>query len=378
MSDKALKTIAPIQEIIADLRAGKMIILVDEEDRENEGDLVLAADHVSAETINFMAKHGRGLICLTLTRERCQQLNLPLMVRDNGTALGTNFTISIEAASGVTTGISAADRARTIQAAVERHAKPSDLVQPGHIFPLMAQPGGVLIRSGHTEAGCDLALLAGCSPTAVICEIMKDDGSMARLPDLLEFAKNHGLKIGSIADLIQYRSQNESIVVREGIREFNTPWGKFQGVVYRDRPSSAIHLALIKGIPTENIETLVRVHEPATVLDLLDTAATTHSWPLAKALQTLAAAPVGVAVLLNVAGISAPNDVSWLERFQKLTNAPPNKALQRKPDFRSYGIGAQILKDLQVGKMRLLGNPGPTPSLSGYKLEITGHTPFAE
>jgi len=378
MTDKALKTIAPIQEIIADLRAGKMIILVDEEDRENEGDLVLAADHVSAETINFMAKHGRGLICLTLTRERCQQLNLPLMVRDNGTALGTNFTISIEAASGVTTGISAADRARTIQAAVARHAKPSDLVQPGHIFPLMAQPGGVLIRSGHTEAGCDLALLAGCSPTAVICEIMKDDGSMARLPDLLEFAKNHGLKIGSIADLIQYRSQNESIVVREGIREFNTPWGKFQGVVYRDRPSSAIHLALIKGIPTENIETLVRVHEPATVLDLLDTAATTHSWPLAKALQTLAAAPVGVAVLLNVAGISAPNDVSWLERFQKLTNAPPNKALQRKPDFRSYGIGAQILKDLQVGKMRLLGNPGPTPSLSGYKLEITGHTPFAE
>ncbi len=378
MADKALKTIAPKQEIIADLRAGKMIILVDEEDRENEGDLVLAADHVSAETINFMAKHGRGLICLTLTRERCQQLNLPLMVRDNGTALGTNFTISIEAASGVTTGISAADRARTIQAAVARHAKPSDLVQPGHIFPLMAQPGGVLIRSGHTEAGCDLALLAGCSPTAVICEIMKDDGSMARLPDLLEFAKNHGLKIGSIADLIQYRSQNESIVVREGIREFNTPWGKFQGVVYRDRPSSAIHLALIKGIPTENIETLVRVHEPATVLDLLDTAATTHSWPLAKALQTLAAAPVGVAVLLNVAGISAPNDVSWLERFQKLTNAPPNKALQRKPDFRSYGIGAQILKDLQVGKMRLLGNPGPTPSLSGYKLEITGHTPFAE
>ncbi len=378
MSDKALKTIAPIQEIIADLRAGKMIILVDEEDRENEGDLVLAADHVSAETINFMAKHGRGLICLTLTRERCQQLNLPLMVRDNGTALGTNFTISIEAASGVTTGISAADRARTIQAAVARHAKPSDLVQPGHIFPLMAQPGGVLIRSGHTEAGCDLALLAGCSPTAVICEIMKDDGSMARLPDLLEFAKNHGLKIGSIADLIQYRSQNESIVVREGIREFNTPWGKFQGVVYRDRPSSAIHLALINGIPTENIETLVRVHEPATLLDLLDTAATTHSWPLAKALQTLAAAPVGVAVLLNVAGISAPNDVSWLERFQKLTNAPPNKALQRKPDFRSYGIGAQILKDLQVGKMRLLGNPGPTPSLSGYKLEITGHTPFAE
>ena len=378
MSDKQPMALAPILEIIADLRAGKMIILVDEEDRENEGDLVLAADHVSAEAINFMAKHGRGLICLTLTRERCQQLNLPLMVRDNGTTLGTNFTISIEAASGVTTGISAADRARTIQVAVAPHAKPDDLVQPGHIFPLMAQPGGVLIRSGHTEAGCDLALLAGGSPTAVICEIMKDDGSMARLPDLIVFAKEHGLKIGSIADLIQYRSQNESIVVREGSREFNTPWGKFHGVVYRDRPSSAIHLALVKGTPTEDQETLVRVHEPATVLDFLDTVATTHSWPLAKALEALAAAPVGVAVLLNVAGVSAPNDASWLARFARLTSASPNKALQRKPDFRSYGIGAQILKDLQVGKMRLLGNPGPTPSLSGYKLEITGHTPFVE
>jgi 3,4-dihydroxy 2-butanone 4-phosphate synthase/GTP cyclohydrolase II len=199
--------ISPVQEIVAELRAGKMIILVDEEDRENEGDLVLAADHVNAEAINFMAKHGRGLICLTLSKERCQQLNLPLMVRENGTALGTNFTVSIEAASGVTTGISAADRARTIQAAVAPNAKPNDLVQPGHVFPLMAQPGGVLIRSGHTEAGCDLASLAGCSPTAVICEIMKDDGNMARLPDLLEFAKAHQLKIGTIADLIQYRSQ---------------------------------------------------------------------------------------------------------------------------------------------------------------------------
>ena len=223
MPNVSLPAISPVHEIVADLRAGKMIILVDEEDRENEGDLVLAADHVSAEAINFMAKHGRGLICLTLTKERCQQLNLPLMVRENGTALGTNFTVSIEAASGVTTGISAADRARTIQAAVAPTAKPADLVQPGHVFPLMAQPGGVLIRSGHTEAGCDLASLAGCSPTAVICEIMKDDGSMARLPDLIEFAKAHQLKIGTIADLIQYRSQTESIVLREGVREFASP-----------------------------------------------------------------------------------------------------------------------------------------------------------
>ena len=280
--------LAPTQEIIAELRAGRMVILVDEEDRENEGDLVIAADHVSPEAINFMAKHGRGLICLTLTRERCQQINLPLMVRDNGTSMGTNFTVSIEAASGVTTGISAADRAHTISVAVAAKAKPNDLVQPGHIFPLMAQPGGVLIRSGHTEAGCDLAALAGCSPTSVICEIMKDDGTMARLPDLLEFAKEHQLKIGSIADLIQYRSQHESIVIREGEREFATPWGNFQGIIYRDTPSSCIHIALVKGKPSENQETLVRVHEPLTVLDFLEAKSSTHSWPLAQALHEIA------------------------------------------------------------------------------------------
>ena len=371
-------TLASTEEIIAELRAGKMVILVDEEDRENEGDLVLAADHVTAEAVNFMAKHGRGLICLTLTRERCQQINLPLMVRDNGTSMGTNFTVSIEAASGVTTGISAADRALTIKTAVAPNAKPSDLVQPGHIFPLMAQPGGVLIRSGHTEAGCDLAAMAGCSPTSVICEIMKDDGSMARLPDLLEFAKEHQLKIGSIADLIQYRSQHESIVVREGTREFITPWGKFQGIIYRDTPSSCIHIALVNGKPSEAQETLVRVHEPITVLDFLDANVSTHSWPLAKALEELAAAPAGVAVLLNASGIAAPNDQDWLAQFQKLNQSQEDakKPLTRKTDFRSYGIGAQILKDIGVGKMRLLANPSPVPSLSGYKLEVTGYKPY--
>ena len=372
-------TLAPTDEIIAELRAGKMVILVDEEDRENEGDLVLAADHVSADAINFMAKHGRGLICLTLTQERCQQLNLPLMVRNNGTSMGTNFTVSIEAASGVTTGISAADRALTIKTAVAKNAKPSDLVQPGHIFPLMAQPGGVLIRSGHTEAGCDLAAMAGCSPTSVICEIMKDDGSMARLPDLLEFANTHQLKIGSIADLIQYRSQHESIVTREGEREFITPWGKFQGIVYRDTPSSCIHLALVNGKPTETTETLVRVHEPVTALDFLDATVSTHSWPLAKALQQLASAPSGVAVLLNAAGIAAPNDINWLAQFHQLNGSPAKTSaapLARKTDFRSYGIGAQILKDIGVGKMRLLANPKPVPSLSGYKLEVTGYMPY--
>ena len=371
-------TLASTEEIIADLRAGKMVILVDEEDRENEGDLVLAADHVTAEAVNFMAKHGRGLICLTLTRERCQQLNLPLMVRDNGTAMGTNFTVSIEAASGVTTGISAADRALTIKAAVAPNAKPSDLVQPGHVFPLMAQPGGVLIRSGHTEAGCDLAAMAGCSPTSVICEIMKDDGSMARLPDLLEFAKEHQLKIGSIADLIKYRSQHESIVVREGQREFITPWGKFEGVIYRDTPSSCVHIALVHGKPSESQETLVRVHEPVTVLDFLDSQVSNHSWPLAQALQQIAAAPAGVAVLLNASGIAAPNDQDWLAQFQKLNQSKDEvkKPLARKTDFRSYGIGAQILKDIGVGKMRLLANPNPVPSLSGYKLEVTGYQPY--
>jgi 3,4-dihydroxy 2-butanone 4-phosphate synthase / GTP cyclohydrolase II len=371
-------TLASTEEIIAELRAGKMVILVDEEDRENEGDLVLAADHISAEAVNFMAKYGRGLICLTLTRDRCQQLNLPLMVRDNGTSMGTNFTVSIEAATGVTTGISAADRALTIKTAAAPNAKPSDLVQPGHIFPLMAQPGGVLIRSGHTEAGCDLAAMAGCSPTAVICEIMKDDGSMARLPDLFEFAKEHQLKIGSIADLIQYRSQHESIVVREGAREFITPWGKFQGIIYRDTPSSCVHIALVNGKPMESQETLVRVHEPVTVLDFLDSQTSTHSWPLAQALQQITSAPAGVAVLLNAAGIAAPNDQDWLAQFQKL-NQPqdePKKPLSRKTDFRSYGIGAQILKDLGVGKMRLLANPNPVPSLSGYKLEVTGYQAY--
>jgi 3,4-dihydroxy 2-butanone 4-phosphate synthase/GTP cyclohydrolase II len=366
------------EEIIADLRAGKMVVLVDEEDRENEGDLVLAADHVTAEAVNFMAKHGRGLICLTLTRERCQQLNLPLMVRDNGTSMGTNFTVSIEAATGVTTGISAADRALTIKTAVAANAKPSDLVQPGHIFPLMAQPGGVLIRSGHTEAGCDLAAMAGCSPTSVICEIMKDDGSMARLPDLLEFAKEHQLKIGSIADLIQYRSQHESIVVREGQREFITPWGKFKGIIYRDTPSSGVHIALVHGKPSETQETLVRVHEPVTVLDFLESQISNHSWPLAQALHQIAAAPAGVAVLLNAAGIAAPNDQDWLAQFQKLNQSKDEvkKPLARKTDFRSYGIGAQILKDIGVGKMRLLANPNPVPSLSGYNLEVTSYQPY--
>jgi 3,4-dihydroxy 2-butanone 4-phosphate synthase/GTP cyclohydrolase II len=246
-----------------------MVILVDEEDRENEGDLVLAADHVTPEAINFMARFGRGLICLTLTRERCERLRLPPMTSRNGTAHGTAFTVSIEAAEGVTTGISAADRARTVQAAVARDAQPSDLVQPGHIFPLQAQDGGVLMRAGHTEAGCDLAAMAGLSPAAVICEIMNDDGTMARLPDLQVFAREHGVKIGTIADLIAFRSHNESLIERVGQRSLVTPQGPFEAIVYRDR-SGGVHLALRHGRWTPGTEVLVRVHEPFTALDLLE------------------------------------------------------------------------------------------------------------
>ena len=279
-------SISSVEDIVADMRAGRIVILVDEEDRENEGDLVLAADHVTPEAINFMARFGRGLVCLTLTRERCERLKLPPMAVRNGTKLATAFTVSIEAAEGVTTGISAADRARTVQAAVARGAKADDLVQPGHIFPLQAVDGGVLMRAGHTEAGCDLAAMAGCSPAAVICEIMKDDGTMARLPDLQLFAAEHGLKIGTIADLIEYRSRNESLIQRAGERRLATAQGEFLCTAYRDR-TGGLHLALTHGSWTPADEVLVRVHEPLSVLDLLDAGACGHSWPLPKALAAI-------------------------------------------------------------------------------------------
>src|SRR5438093_6481727 len=256
-----VSSISPIPQIIDEIKAGRMVVLVDEEDRENEGDLVLAAEHVTPEAINFMAKHGRGLICLTLTRDRCERLQLPPMASRNGTRHGTAFTVSIEAATGVTTGISAADRARTVAAAVAKEAKASDLVQPGHIFPLQAQDGGVLMRAGHTEAGCDLAGMAGLEPAAVICEIMKDDGTMARLPDLEIFAKEHGLKIGTIADLIEYRSRNETLIERVNRRKLLTAQGEFDCSAFRDR-AGGLHLALTRGSWTADDEVLVRVHEP--------------------------------------------------------------------------------------------------------------------
>jgi 3,4-dihydroxy 2-butanone 4-phosphate synthase/GTP cyclohydrolase II len=358
--------ISPIPELVAELAAGRMIILVDEEDRENEGDLVLAADHVSPEAINFMAKHGRGLICLTLTRERCERLQLPPMASRNGTAHGTAFTVSIEAAQGVTTGISAADRARTVQAAVAREARPSDLVQPGHIFPLQAQDGGVLMRAGHTEAGCDMAAMAGLSPTSVICEIMNDDGSMARLPDLEVFAKVHGLKIGTIADLIHYRSRNESLVTAAGRRVLQTAQGAFDCHVFRDR-SGGVHLALVKGAWAPGEEVLVRVHEPLSVLDLLDAGnGSRHSWPLPKALAMLQSQPHGVAVLLNCSAGAADSLVGTL---LPRADSPP---LAAPMDLRTYGVGAQILRELGVTRMKLLGSPRRMPSMTGYGLEVTG------
>ena len=358
-------SLSPIPDIIAELKAGHMVVIVDDEDRENEGDLVMAAEFVTPEAINFLAKHGRGLICLTLTESRCRQLNLPLMVRDNRAPLGTAFTMSIEAASGVTTGISAHDRARTIQVAVAPDARPDDLVQPGHVFPLMAQTGGVLVRAGHTEAGCDLASLGGLQPAAVICEILKDDGSMARLPDLVAFAHEHGLKIGSIADLIHFRSRNESLVRRVTEREIHTVHGAFRLIAYIEKPSGTAHLALVRGEPEPHAETLVRVHEPLSVLDLLETSATTHSWSVEEALAAIAAAGKGVIVLLNCAE-------SGGDLIERVASATKPKAPARN-DLLTYGIGAQILRDLKVRRMKLMANPRKMPSMAGWELEVTGY-----
>jgi 3,4-dihydroxy 2-butanone 4-phosphate synthase/GTP cyclohydrolase II len=357
--------ISPIQDIIADMKAGRMVVLVDEEDRENEGDLVMGAEFVTAEAINFMARYGRGLICLTLTGERCRELNLPLMVANNRSPLGTNFTVSIEAAEGVTTGISAADRARTVRAAIRADASSHDIVQPGHIFPLMAQEGGVLVRAGHTEAGCDLARLAGLTPASVICEILKDDGEMARLPDLEIFAEQHGVKIGSIADLIHYRSSTESFVMRAAERDINTVHGRFRLYAYSDRIASETHLALVRGKPGPAQEVLVRVHEPLSVIDLLDTGSTGHSWNFHDALEAIARAECGVIVLLHRQEAAA----DLLERARPGRPAgPPSKIA-----LRNYGIGAQILKDLGVRKMKLMTLPRPMPSMAGFDLEVTGY-----
>ncbi len=358
--------ISPIPELVAELAAGRMLILVDEEDRENEGDLLMAAEHVTPEAINFMARYGRGLICLTLTRERCERLRLTPMTASNGTRHGTAFTVSIEAASGVTTGISAADRARTVQAAVARDAAPAHLVQPGHIFPLQAQDGGVLMRAGHTEAGCDLARMAGLTPAAVICEIMNDDGTMARLPDLEIFAREHRLKIGTIADLIEHRSRHETLIERIGRRTLATSQGDFECSSFRDR-TGGLHLALAHGRWTPHDEVLVRVHEPLTVLDLLDASAAGHSWALPKALAAIQAAPCGAALLLNCSDSGAVLADQLQTTVGDGRNPPPAQI-----DLRTYGVGAQILRELGISRMKLLGSPRRMPSMAGYGLEVTG------
>jgi 3,4-dihydroxy 2-butanone 4-phosphate synthase/GTP cyclohydrolase II len=362
--------ISPVEEIVAEMRAGRMVILVDEEDRENEGDLVLAADHVTPEAINFMAKYGRGLICLTLTRERCEYLKLPPMAARNGAVFSTAFTVSIEAAEGVTTGISAADRARTVQAAVAPGALPTDLVQPGHIFPLQAVDGGVLMRAGHTEAGCDLSGMAGCSPAAVICEIMNDDGTMARLPDLQVFAAEHGLKIGTIADLIQHRSRHDSLVEKVGTRALSTPYGEFVAHAFRDKPSQSVHIALVKGQWSPGDVVPARVHEPLSVLDMLETSRPMHSWGLPDSLRYIEAQGQGVVVLLNC-GESAEQLLQQFAGTARAAQAP----VRGQMDLRTYGIGAQILRASGVRKMKLMGQPRRMPSMTGYGLEIVGYIP---
>jgi 3,4-dihydroxy 2-butanone 4-phosphate synthase / GTP cyclohydrolase II len=359
-----MSAISSTAEIIADIKAGRMVILVDEEDRENEGDLVMAAQFVTPEAVNFMARYGRGLICLTLTEARCEQLNLPLMVRDNRASMGTNFTVSIEAATGVTTGISAQDRARTIQAAVAPGAKVDDIVQPGHIFPLKAQKGGVLVRAGHTEAGCDVAAMAGVEPASVICEILKDDGTMARLPDLIEFAKEHKLKIGTIADVIRERSRSESLIRRVTERTIETPYGPFRLIAYLEKLSSEAHLALVRGDIEPGSETLVRVHAPLSVVDLLDAGSEAHTWSVNQSLQRIAQEGKGVMVFINCGETTA-------QLLDRVAEAPRQKSHSRS-ELLTTGIGAQILRDLNVGRMRVLATPRKMPSMTAWQLDVTG------
>ncbi|MFO8156489.1 MAG: bifunctional 3,4-dihydroxy-2-butanone-4-phosphate synthase/GTP cyclohydrolase II [Pseudomonadota bacterium] len=357
------------EDIIDDIRQGKMVVIMDDEDRENEGDLLMAASWSRPEDINFMARYGRGLICLTLTEQRCRQLNLPLMVNDKNPGESTNFTVSIEAAEGVTTGISAADRAVTVRAAVDANAGPDDLVQPGHIFPLMAQPGGVLTRAGHTEAGCDLARLAGLEPAAVIVEILNEDGTMARRPDLETFAAEHGLRMGTIADLIEYRLRNEQTVERVADTRMPTVHGDFRMVAFRDLSDQRLHWALVKGEPEPETPTLVRVHVHDGLCDAVLSRRGECGWPLDDALARLAEAESGVAVILR----PPENEQAMLNRLRDWELRDQGVELPGEgasDDLRTYGIGAQILTELGVRRMRVLSAPKRLHALSGYGLEV--------
>jgi len=358
-----------IGDIIADIREGKMVIMVDDEDRENEGDLLMAAELVRPEDVNFMATHGRGLICLTLSRERCAQLRLPLMVSDTDEHHATNFTISIEAAEGITTGISAHDRARTIKAAVAADARPDDLSQPGHIFPVMAQPGGVLTRAGHTEAGCDLARLAGLASAAVIVEILKEDGSMARRPDLEKFARKRGIRIGTIADLIRYRLEHERNIERITETTVDTAHGKLTMYCYDDRINQAVHVALVKGDLSGSDNPLVRVHLQDTLGDIIGVKSGTLGWPLDSAIERIAREDVGVIVILREQETSR----DFIDAVEGLGQVQHDLDEHRGGDavLRTYGVGAQILRDLGLSKIRVLSAPKQMYAISGFDLEIT-------
>ncbi|KPA52707.1 3,4-dihydroxy-2-butanone 4-phosphate synthase [Photobacterium leiognathi subsp. mandapamensis] len=355
------------KEIIDDIRQGKMVILMDDEDRENEGDLIIASEKITPEAINFMATHGRGLICLTLSKARCQKLNLPLMVQDNTEQFGTPFTISIEAAEGVTTGISAADRSRTVQAAVAPNATAADIVMPGHIFPLMAQEGGVLTRAGHTEAGCDVARLAGLEPSSVIVEILNEDGTMARRPQLEVFAEKHGLKLGTIADLIEYRNNHETTIERVAECRLPTEFGEFDMITYRDKIDNEVHYALRKGDIKEGDETLVRVHLQDTFKDILQSGAT--QWTLPAAMKRISEEN-GVLVVLSKQE-STESIIHKVKNIAAEEAGQPKVKVTKKDPSRQVGVGSQILSDLGVSKMRLLSSSTQRyHSLSGFGLEV--------
>jgi 3,4-dihydroxy 2-butanone 4-phosphate synthase/GTP cyclohydrolase II len=365
---------ASIEDAVRDLEAGRMIVVIDDEDRENEGDLIMAADSVGAQDVNFMARYGRGLICLTLTRERCRQLRLPLMVSDTDSTHRTNFTLSIEAAEGVTTGISAHDRAHTVKTAVSPDARPEDLRQPGHVFPLMAQPGGVLTRAGHTEAGCDLARLAGFSPAAMIVEILNDDGTMARRPDLELFAKTHDLKIGTIADLIRYRLKNERSVERIYEDGVDTEDGPFKLVCYEDHVNKTVHIALVKGDLNSDLPPLVRVHIRDTLRDVVGVHNERLGWPLRAAMRRVASEPSGVIVILRPE--ETPRE--FMDSVRLLDAKTPNTKHPGATVIRTYGIGAQILKDLGLKRMRVLSAPKQLQGLAAFDLEVTSYVDGGE
>ena len=357
-----------IEELVEDIRQGKMVILMDDEDRENEGDLIIASECVTAEHINFMAKHARGLICMPMSRERCELLKLPLMAPRNGSGFGTKFTVSIEAATGVTTGISAADRARTVQAAAAKQAKADDIVSPGHIFPLMAQAGGVLARAGHTEAACDLARMGGFEPSGVICEIMNDDGSMSRRAELETFAALHGLKIGTIADLIHYRLIHEHTVERIAEQPLDSELGHFNLVTYRDSVENNVHLALTLGTICPEEPTLVRVHNMEPLRDLL-MVNQPGRWSLRAAMAKVAEAGSGVVLLLGNP-LTGPDLLAHLERQLGSEGKVVSPAT-----YSTVGAGSQILRDLGVRKMRLMSSPMKFNAISGFDLEVVEYLP---